>query len=316
MPDATDGEFASHPCAPRRSLGGKVPGLDAFLARAPTPIVRERGDAAASAGEDRTIVNEFAGLRRAANRELVEERVGGGTLDTGATVPAGVLEEMKDYYRARAGEYDEWFERRGRFDQGREANGRWFADAADAFAALDALAMTGDLLELAPGTGIWTERLLTTATSVTAVDASPEMIEINRARVDDERVDYVVADLFAWQPDRQYDGVCFGFWLSHVPAERLDPFFQMIAAALKPGGKLFFVDNGHRDQTSTAADQPLPTPETQVMTRRLNDGRTFQVVKNFYEPHLLTAVCAKVGLDVTVHQTPTYFLYGAGTRQG
>ena len=285
------------------------------------PVHRRRssgreGDAEASAAEDRDILNAFEHLRHAANRELVEERVGGDILDKSASVPDSVLAEMKAYYRARAGEYDEWFERRGRFDQGPEANTRWFADAAAAFAALDALAMTGDQLELAAGTGIWTKRLLTTATSVTAVDASPEMIEINRARVDDDRVDYVVADLFAWQPDRQYDGVCVAFWLSHVPAERLDPFFAMVAAALKPGGKLFFVDNGHRDQTSTAADQPLPTPETQVMTRCLNDGRTFQVVKNFYEPATLTAVCAKVGLDVTVHRTPTYFLYGVGTRQG
>src|SRR5437588_1807666 len=93
------------------------------------------------------------------------------------------LQDMMDYYRARAHEYDEWFYRRGRYDRGPEANARWFAEADEVFAALDALGIEGDVLELAAGTGIWTEHLVRTASSIIVVDASPEMIAINRARV-------------------------------------------------------------------------------------------------------------------------------------
>ena len=149
-------------------------------------------------------------------------------------VPAGTLEEMATYYRARAAEYDEWFYRQGRFDRGPEANGRWFAEAEEVFAALDALAPDGDVLELAPGTGIWTARLLRHARTITAIDASPEMIAINRAKVASDRVRYLLADLFAWRPDRRYDAVCFAFWISHVPDERLDPFLATVAAAASP----------------------------------------------------------------------------------
>src|SRR5437763_840453 len=168
------------------------------------------------------------------------------------TVPPATLDEMKAYYRARAAEYDEWFYRQGRFDRSPETNARWFAEAEELYRALDALHLTGDVLELAPGTGIWTERLVRTARSVTAVDASPEMVELNRAKVASDRVTYLLADLFTWRPDRRYDAVCFGFWLSHVPDERLDDFLAMVAAALRPGGKLFFVD-GRREPTSSAA---------------------------------------------------------------
>ncbi len=228
-------------------------------------------------------------------------------------VPASTLEDMAAYYQARAGEYDEWWLRQGRFDRGAEASERWFEEAAEVYAALDALGMEGDVLELAPGTGIWTERLARTTLSVTAVDASPEMMAINRARVRSDRVSYVLADLFEWRPERSYDGVFFGFWLSHVPHERLDAFFQMVAHALVPGGKLFFVD-GRREPTSTAADHELPEAGSQVMTRRLNDRREFEVVKNFHEPRELQARLAAAGLEVEARETPTYFLYGTGAR--
>lgn len=230
------------------------------------------------------------------------------------TVAPDVLTDMVDYYRARAAEYDEWWYRQGRYDHGAEQNGRWFAEVEEVYAAFDALHFSGDVLELAPGTGIWTERLVKTADSVTAVDASEEMVAINRAKVGGDRVSYVIADLFAWQPERQYDGICFGFWISHIPTERLDDFLATVAGALRPGGKVFFVD-GRREPTTTAADHVLPEQGSQVMARKLNDGRTYQIVKNFYDPDELAAQCKAAGLAVDVRETATFFIYGAGTRQ-
>ena len=229
-------------------------------------------------------------------------------------VPARVLDEMMAYYRERAREYDKWFYRRGRYDRGTRSNALWFAEANEVFDALARFDMRGELLELAPGTGIWTERLLGTASRVTAVDASNEMIYINRARVNSARVEYVLADLFSWQPTRLYDGIFFGFWLSHVPLERLDSFLDMLAAALRPGGKIFFVD-GRREPTSTAANHQLPGKGEQLMTRKLNDGRAFEIVKNFYDPAALAGRFALHGLNVTVKETATYFLFGYGEKE-
>jgi trans-aconitate methyltransferase len=88
---------------------------------------------------------------------------------------------------------------------------------------------TGSVLELACGPGTWTAQLLHHAADVTAVDASPEMLAIASARVGGERVRFVPADLFRWQPDRRYDVVFFGFWLSHVPAERFASFWSVVS---------------------------------------------------------------------------------------
>lgn len=230
------------------------------------------------------------------------------------SVSAKTLQEMKEYYRERAHEYDEWFYRQGRYDRGPEMNARWFAEVDEVFAALDSLHVTGDVLELAPGTGIWTERLVRTATTITAVDASPEMIEVNRAKLADKRVSYVQADLFSWQSERMYDAVVFCFWISHVPLERLDAFLSSAAAMLRPGGKMFFID-GRREPTSTANNHQLPTQDSQVMIRTLNDGKNFEIVKNFYDPTDLAERCGRAGLDITVRETATYFLYGCGTRR-
>jgi demethylmenaquinone methyltransferase/2-methoxy-6-polyprenyl-1,4-benzoquinol methylase len=236
------------------------------------------------------------------------------TLFLPAVAPV-VLDEMIAYYRARAAEYDDWWDRRGRYDRGSADNSRWLNEREQVYAAFDAIPFTGHVLELAPGTGTWTRRLARKVDALTAVDASPEMLKLNRANVSAANVRRVVADLFSWVPDRIYDGAVFGFWISHVPAERLSPFLNLVASAVRPGGSIFFVD-GLRETSSTAVDHVLPDEAEQVMTRKLNDGRAFRIVKNFPSLDRLTTACRAAGLDITVHATPTYFYYAIGRRAG
>lgn len=226
-------------------------------------------------------------------------------------VSGDVLQEQIDYYRARAGEYDEWFLRQGRYDRGQALNRQWFTEAAQVREALTAFGPTGHVLELAGGTGLWTQILAETAATLTVVDASAEMLALNQARLAGRHVDYVLADLWTWRPEAHYDAVFFGFWLSHVPPERFDDFWRLVGFCLAPGGRIFFVDS-LPDETSTAVDHRLPG-ETATLTRRLNDGREFQIVKVFYDPLVLEERLHAIGWQVTVQNTPSYFLYGSGT---
>lgn len=180
-------------------------------------------------------------------------------------------------------------------------------------AVFDSVPLGGDVVELASGTGYWTELLASRARHVTAVDASPEMIAVNRERLGDlaSKVDYERTDLFEWSPSRRWDGMVFCFWISHVPRARLDSFLGTCRAALTPGACMFFLD-GQRVDESTAVDHGLPDEESEVMIRRLNDGREFHVVKNYYEPDLLIERAAAAGFDLRVHGTGTFFQYGLG----
>jgi len=38
------------------------------------------------------------------------------------------LADQRAYYAARAAEYDEWFNRQGRYDYGPDLNARWWAE--------------------------------------------------------------------------------------------------------------------------------------------------------------------------------------------
>lgn len=224
-----------------------------------------------------------------------------------------MLAEQARYYRERAGEYEDWWYRRGRYDRGADANARWFAEAADVEDALERFRPAGRVLELACGTGLWTRRLVRHADTVTAVDASPEVIELARAGLDDPRVDYVRADLFAWEPPVSYDNVLFAFWLSHVPEARFEDFWAKVGRALRPEGRVFFVDS-LPSKLSSAVDHRLPDPGEETMTRRLTDGREFRIVKRFYDPHALSLRLAGLGWDAQVLATPEFFIYGQATR--
>ncbi|MGB7540185.1 MAG: class I SAM-dependent methyltransferase [Anaerolineales bacterium] len=222
-----------------------------------------------------------------------------------------LLKKQIEYYRARASEYDDWFLRRGRYDRGPAANAEWFAEVACVRAALAGFHPEGDVLELACGTGLWTEQLLGSARRITAVDAAPETLALNRERLHSPAVQYIQADLFAWRPEERFDAVFFGFWLSHVPPARFEAFWQMVAGALKPGGRMFFVDSKY-EPTSTARDHQLGDPGDASVVRRLNDGREFQIVKIFYPADDLSSRLRDLGWDARVRETPKYFLYGEG----
>ena len=227
-----------------------------------------------------------------------------------------LLEGQLAYYKARAEEYDEWFLRQGRYDRGPEWNRRWFAELEEVHRELGRFGPTGRVLELACGTGLWTLDLARHAAGVTAVDASPEVLEINRARLrkagHETSVRYVEADLFDWRPDAAYDTVFFGFWLSHVPPERFEAFWDLVRHALKPGGRVFFVDSVG-PETPDERERRSRDPQDHTTTRWLNDGREFRIVKIFYDPATLERRLADLGWRLSVMRTKErHLLYGFG----
>jgi demethylmenaquinone methyltransferase/2-methoxy-6-polyprenyl-1,4-benzoquinol methylase len=146
-----------------------------------------------------------------------------------------------------------------------------------------------------------------------AIDASPEVIARNRARLAGLGIGNVTfheADVFAWRPSRRYDLVFMSFWLSHVPRARFAAFWATLREALVPGGAVYVIDSAH-DPASTAANHPPPSADAGVVTRKLDDGSTWRVVKVFWTPASLDAALAEVGWRAAMTQTPRFFVHGA-----
>jgi 2-polyprenyl-3-methyl-5-hydroxy-6-metoxy-1,4-benzoquinol methylase len=220
-----------------------------------------------------------------------------------------VLRDQLEYYQARANEYDEWFFRQGRYDHGPEHRTAWFSEVALIEAALHQELQSGEVLELACGTGLWTQHLVRQHSRVVALDASPEAIAINRRRVQSSVVEYVVTDLFTWQPEARFDAVFFSFWLSHVPRIEFERFWAKVGASLQPNGRVFFIDS-LLEQASTARDH-APVDQSGLVKRRLNDGREYKIVKIFYEPASLQRQLSSLGWNGWIRSSGQFFLYGS-----
>jgi hypothetical protein len=124
-------------------------------------------------------------------------------------------------------------------------------------------------------------------------------------------VDYLVADLFTWQPDRTYDVVFFSFWLSHVPRPRFSAFWSLVRSCLAPGGRVFLIDNRNDPHpTGELKDSYVIDHSPDLDLRRLHDGSQYQVVEVFYEPDELRSLLEHEGWTARLDAT-RWFIFGA-----
>ena len=212
-----------------------------------------------------------------------------------------LIREQIEYYRVRAPEYDV---------TSAPPIDRLAAYARRIEMGLGRFRPTGRVLEIASGTGLWTIQLLRHASSITALDSSSEMHELSRIKTGgDPRVHYVLADAFSWQPDGRYDVVFFADWLSHVPPKGFDRFWAMVRGSLAPAGRVFLVDEledawkyGDPFREIFANDPSVP-----VVYRSVGDGRTFRVVKVYWNPEELRSTLAAEGWEAEIHTAGPFF---------
>ncbi|MBN8621478.1 MAG: class I SAM-dependent methyltransferase [Anaerolineae bacterium] len=203
-----------------------------------------------------------------------------------------VLQEQMAYYAARAGEYDETTQRAGEADP---LMARLEAELNAIRQRVARLEPAARVLELACGTGQWTGLLTAIGEQVTVIDGAAEMLMIHRQKLNNPQVIYQQADLFEWSPSEEYELVFFAFWLSHVPPERLVPFLDQVGKAVCAGGKLVIVDE------PAGGLQVSGATEAMYQSRTLSDGRSFQIVKVYYDPHQIAAELNARGFKTVVN---------------
>jgi SAM-dependent methyltransferase len=177
---------------------------------------------------------------------------------------------LQAYYAARAEEYDKVYEKPERQADLRRIE-RW----------LPAVLTGKAVLEIACGTGYWTRLIAPAASSVVAIDSAPETLRIARKRVPAGSVRFEVGDAYALAPHRgRFDAAFAGFWFSHVPRERRHEFLHGLNLALAPGARVVLLDNLFVDGSSSALSEQDAGGNT-YQSRRLGDGSTHRVLKNF-----------------------------------
>lgn len=225
---------------------------------------------------------------------------------------------MHGYYENRAPEYDDWYNRVGRYDDP-ATNVAWHAEVGELgreaarFGGQLARFRQPQVLDLACGTGKWTPYFahsLPSAGRLVAYDYSPAMLQMTRQRLNDDDSEnlsksfFVRGDAYSLPfADGTFDLVFFGFWFSHVPHERTLLFLNEIKRVLKPGGNLLIFDSAHEPNR----------PAESIDQRPLKDGSTWDVLKIRYQPTELEALLSKVFASVSSRQTRNFFVIGQAT---
>jgi len=189
--------------------------------------------------------------------------------------------DLVDYYRRRAREYERIYEKPERQ-----------ADLVAMKTWLRQELAGHDVLEIACGTGYWTQVCAPAVRSLLAVDLAEETLALARAKeypfgkvrfgaADAYRLDEVPGDFTAGL-------ACF--WWSHIPREHLAAFLQGWHRRLGAGARVALMDNRYVEGSSTPLHRRDEAGNTYQL-RRLADGSTHEVLKNFPTvPELLSAL--------------------------
>lgn len=183
--------------------------------------------------------------------------------------------QLTDYYRLRAPAYEALYDKPERQ-----------ADLSAMVAWLRAELAGHDVLDLACGTGWWTERYAAQVRSVLGLDINPEVLAIARAKgLDPQRVRFregdaarlaLPEDISDWRPT----AVFAGFWWSHLRRAEIAGFLADLRALTGPDVRVILIDNRYVPGSST----PIAETDAQGDTwqrRPLADGSTHRVLKNF-----------------------------------
>lgn len=206
--------------------------------------------------------------------------------------------DIKSYYGRRASEYDRIYLRPDRQPALRELES-WVSGT-----------LSGQrVLEVACGTGYWTRLLAAAACHVVAVDINPEMIRIARDRCQTcAGVEFRIEDAYDLPETLgNFDAAFMGFWWSHIPLQDIPGFLASLHARLDKGARVIILDNRFVAGSSTAI---LRTDDNgnSYQLRKLSDGSTFEILKNFPDAAQLQALLSGYAADFSYRRNNFYWL--------
>lgn len=178
---------------------------------------------------------------------------------------------LQAYYAQRAGEYEKIYQIPERQ-----------ADIAVLLGILRHTLSGHDILEVACGTGYWTQLLAPQARSILATDINPEVIALaQRKTYGDGKVRFQLADALTLEGvEGSFTAGFAGFWWSHIDNAALRSFLESFHSKLTPGSLVVFADNNYVRESMHPIIRQDEHGNTYQL-RRLENGSEFEVLKNF-----------------------------------
>jgi demethylmenaquinone methyltransferase/2-methoxy-6-polyprenyl-1,4-benzoquinol methylase len=212
--------------------------------------------------------------------------------------PRSSTPQLEKYYEKRASEYEQVYEKAERQDELAWLRGR-----------IPELFRGRTVLEVACGTGYWTQFIAKSARKVHACDINDAVLEIAREKaIARGKADFFKADAVSLEGvPPGCDAAFAGFWWSHVKKSGIERFVAGLARRLEPGALVAILDNQYVEGSST----PLSRRDAEGNTyqkRRVQSGEEYEVLKNFPAPDELRAAVAPVSREAHLEALTYYWL--------
>ena len=214
-------------------------------------------------------------------------------MDSRSTTP-----RLEKYYSKRAAEYEQIYEKPERQRELAWLRGR-----------VPELYRGRTVLEVACGTGYWTQHIARTAKRVYAGDINETVLEIAREKpIPPGKVTFLKADAVTLEGIPPGCNAAFaGFWWSHVKKSGVEQFVANLAAKLEPGSVVGILDNSWAHGSSTPISRTDAEGNTYQM-RSLANGEKFEVLKNFPGREELAAAVRPVAREAHLEELIYYWL--------
>ena len=189
---------------------------------------------------------------------------------SGAMIRGG-SDALKAYYKQRASEYDDIYKLRRRQ-----------ADIVGLRRWVTRHVKGKSVLEIAAGTGYWTQVCSRSARLVVATDFNADTLAVAAGRRLGPNVSLVTADAFRLPAfETRFEVGMAMLWWSHLRKREQGKFIAQLLSRLAPGAKLLLVDEVYR---KNAAKNPISRHDRfgdRYEIRVGKDNVLYEIVKNY-----------------------------------
>ncbi len=181
-----------------------------------------------------------------------------------------MIDDLITYYKERAQEYEKVYQK-----PERQSEIRYLENY------LQKNLENKTVIEIACGTGYWTEKIARTARSIRASDINESVINIALTKIyKNTPIAFDVCDFYDLKEDQPMESLFGGFIFSHIPLLEINRFFSKINRLVQIGGNIILIDNNYVEGSS----QPVTHSDNDgntYQTRTLENGNEHKVLKNF-----------------------------------